>query len=79
VIADRHRDRRLNSPNDVVVASNGAVWFTDPTCWIMNDYERWAEPEQDGCHVYRVDPASEEVVQMADDFEKPNGLGLLPR
>ena len=79
VIADRHRGRRLNSPNDVVVKSDGSVWFTDPTYGIMSDYEgHKAEPEQDGCFVYRVDPATGEVAVVADDFVKPNGLAFSP-
>jgi gluconolactonase len=77
VIADRHDGRRLNSPNDVVVKSDGTVWFTDPTYGIMSDYEgHKAEPEQDGCHVYRVDPDTGTVAVVADDFAKPNGLAF---
>jgi gluconolactonase len=79
VIADRHNGKRLNSPNDVVVKSDGSVWFTDPTYGIMSDYEgERAEPEQDGCYVYRVDPASGAVEVVADDFVKPNGLAFAP-
>lgn len=79
VIADRYRGKRLNSPNDVVVKSDGTIWFTDPTYGIMSDYEgHKAEPEQDGCHVYRVDPATGEIAVVADDFVKPNGLAFSP-
>jgi gluconolactonase len=77
VIADSYKGKRLNSPNDVVVKSDGSIWFTDPTYGIMSDYEgHKAEPEQDGCYVYRVDPASGEVAVVADDFVKPNGLAF---
>ena len=77
VLADRWRGRRLNSPNDVVVSADGAVWFTDPPYGITTDYEgERADPEIDGCHVYRVDPGSGEVTAVATDFERPNGLAL---
>ena len=47
----------LNSPNDVVVKSDGSVWFTDPPYGITSNYEgHTAEQELDGCHVYRVGP-----------------------
>ena len=79
VLADRWRGRRFNSPNDVVVSSDGAVWFTDPVYGILSDYEgHRAEPEIDGCHVYRIDPASGEVELVADDFARPNGLAFSP-
>lgn len=77
VLADRWDGRRLNSPNDVVVSSDGAVWFTDPPYGIASDYEgHRAEPEIDGCHVYRIDPGSGEVVAVATDLERPNGLAF---
>lgn len=79
VIADRHQGKRLNSPNDVVVKSDGSIWFTDPTYGIMSDYEgKKSDPEQPGCYVYRVDPASGAVEVVADDFVKPNGLAFSP-
>lgn len=79
VVADSYRGKRLNSPNDVVVKSDGSIWFTDPTYGIMSDYEgNKGDPEQDGCFVYRVDPATREVSVVADDFVKPNGLAFSP-
>ncbi|WP_308915121.1 SMP-30/gluconolactonase/LRE family protein [Jannaschia sp. LMIT008] len=79
VIADRYDGKRLNSPNDVVVKSDGSIWFTDPTYGILFDYEGdRAEPEQDACRVYRVDPATGEVTVAADDYLKPNGLAFSP-
>jgi gluconolactonase len=79
VIADTYKGRRLNSPNDVVVKSDGTIWFTDPTYGILSDYEgHKAEPEQDGCFVYRVDPGNGEIAVVADDFVKPNGLAFSP-
>lgn len=78
VIADSYQGKRLNSPNDVVVKSDGSIWFTDPTYGIMSDYEGYkAEPEQAGCYVYRVD-TSGQISVVADDFVKPNGLAFSP-
>ena len=79
VIADRHEGRRFNSPNDVVVKADGSVWFSDPAYGIDTDYEgHRAEPEIDGCHVYRVDAASGDCRIVADDFVRPNGLAFSP-
>jgi gluconolactonase len=79
VIADRYDGKRLNSPNDVVVKSDGGIWFTDPDYGILSDYEGYrAEREQPGCFVYRVDPATGAVEKMADGFAKPNGLAFSP-
>ncbi len=77
VLADRFEGRRLNSPNDVVVHADGSVWFTDPPYGILGLYEgERADPELDGCHVFRVDPGSGRVTVVADDFERPNGLAF---
>ena len=78
-IADRHAGRRLNSPNDVVVRSDGSIWFTDPSYGIADDYlGRRGAQELDGCHVFRVDPADGSVTQVADGFVRPNGLAFSP-
>jgi gluconolactonase len=77
VLADRFDGKRLNSPNDVVVRSDGSVWFTDPSYGIDSDEEGYqAESEIGACHVYRVDPNSGEVRIAADDFVMPNGLAF---
>jgi len=79
VLAERWQGKRLNSPNDVVVRSDGSIWFTDPSYGILSDYEgERAESEIGGCHVYRIDPASGAVERVADDFVKPNGLAFSP-
>ncbi|EWY40062.1 gluconolactonase [Skermanella stibiiresistens SB22] len=79
VLADSHKGRRLNSPNDVVVKSDGSIWFTDPPYGILTDYEgHKAEMEQDGCHVYRIDPDTGALTVVADDFDKPNGIAFSP-
>lgn len=78
-IADRHQGKKLNSPNDVVVKSDGSIWFTDPSYGIISDYEGHKAPqEQPGCYVYRVDPGGGEVAAVATDFVKPNGLAFSP-
>jgi gluconolactonase len=79
VLADRWRGRRFNSPNDVVVKSDGSVWFTDPDYGIMSDYEgEKAEGEIGACNVYRIDPSSGAVDAVATDFVKPNGIAFSP-
>jgi SMP-30/Gluconolactonase/LRE-like region len=78
-LADRWQGKRLNSPNDLVVKSDGSIWFTDPSYGIDWEYEgERAESEIGACHVYRIDPASGEVAVVADDFEKPNGIAFSP-
>ena len=79
IIADSYKGKRLNSPNDAVVKSDGTIWFTDPNYGIMSDYEgHKADMEQDGCYVFRFDPKSGKLTVVADDFDKPNGLAFSP-
>jgi gluconolactonase len=66
VLADNLNGRRLNSPNDVVVRSDGSVWFTDPVFGILGNYEGYkAEPEVEA-DVYRVDAVSGELAVVAE-------------
>jgi len=77
VLADRFEGRRLNSPNDVVVRSDGSIWFTDPPYGILSDYEGFkADSEIGACNVYRLDPDSGALTIVAGDFDKPNGLAF---
>jgi gluconolactonase len=79
IIADKYNGKKLNSPNDAVVASDGSIWFTDPVYGIGGFYEGIkAEPEQEKHNVYRVDPKSGDVKVVVDDFVEPNGLALSP-
>ena len=79
VLASHWEGKRLNSPNDVVVHSDGGVWFTDPSYGILSDYEgERADSEIGACHVYRIDPANGAVELMISDFIKPNGLAFSP-
>ncbi len=78
VLADSFEGKRLNSPNDVVVKSDGSVWFTDPSYGILMDYEGdRADSEIGACHVYCIDPDGALRI-VADDYVKPNGLAFSP-
>lgn len=79
VIADRFEGKRLNSPNDVVVKSDGSIWFTDPPFGILSDYEgHKGESELGKNHVFRVDAKSGAMTSVVDDFVRPNGLAFSP-
>jgi gluconolactonase len=79
VLASQVNGRRFNSPNDVVVRSDGSIWFSDPHYGIASDYEGDAAPSEIGAsHVYRLDPDSGEVRAVATDFLQPNGLAFSP-
>ena len=78
VIADTFDGKRLNSPNDVVVKSDGTIWFTDPHYGIMTNYEGFASEQELPCRVYRVDPATGTIDVMVDDMNCPNGLAFSP-
>lgn len=79
VLASQFEGKRLNSPNDVVVASDGAIWFTDPTYGIDSDYEGdKAASEIGASNVYRIDPRSGAVNAVITDRVKPNGLAFSP-
>jgi gluconolactonase len=76
VIMNHYQGRRLNSPNDVVVKSDGSIWFTDPIFGILGYYEgEKSDPELPPC-VYRVDGQTGETTVVADDIEGPNGLAF---
>ena len=77
VIADRFEGKRFNSPNDVVVKSDGSIWFTDPTYGIDTDYEgHQGDSEIGRSNVYRVDPQSGAITAVITDMIKPNGLAF---
>lgn len=70
--------KRLNSPNDVVVARDGSVWFSDPPYGIDTDYEAYAAASEIGAnHLYKISPDGELSI-AADDFDRPNGLAFRP-
>ena len=74
VLAERYQGKRLNSPNDVVVRSDGSIYFTDPPYGLTN-LTAWKELPFNG--VYRLAPDGE-LILLADDFERPNGLAFSP-
>lgn len=79
VLAERWQGKRLNSPNDVVVKSDGSVWFTDPSYGLDQYFEGGRGKSEIGnCNVYRVDPRDGSVAVVADDFSRPNGLAFSP-
>ena len=78
VLIDSHQGRRLNSPNDVVVKSDGSIWFTDPLFGISGYYEGEQAESELPAAVWRIDGQSGEAAVMADDIEGPNGLAFSP-
>ena len=78
VLADRYRDKKLNSPNDIVCRSDGSIWFTDPTYGINTDYEGGKQTSELPPAVYRLDADSGKLTLVADDFAGPNGLAFSP-
>jgi gluconolactonase len=78
VLADHYQNKRLNSPNDVIVKRDGTIWFTDPHYGINTDYEGGKQAPELPSNVYRLEPASSELSVVADDFAGPNGLAFSP-
>jgi len=78
-IVDNFNGNRLNSPNDLVVKSDGAIWFTDPPYGILSDKEgHKSESELEGNFVFRYDPSQDQLSLISDDFDKPNGIAFSP-
>jgi gluconolactonase len=77
-LIDQHAGKRLNAPNDVVVKSDGSVWFTDPLYGISSDYEGGRQVSEQPPAVYRYDPATDDIRIVADDFDGPNGIAFSP-
>lgn len=79
VLVDRWQGKRFNSPNDVVVAADGTIWFTDPPYGIISTREgRIADPEYGGCYVFRFDERRGELTPVVTDMVHPNGLAFSP-
>lgn len=79
VLADRYEGKRLNSPNDIAVKSDGSIWFTDPTYGILTDYEGYqADGELGANYVFRLSPDEQSLAIVSDQFTKPNGLAFSP-
>ena len=78
VIADRYEGKRLNSPNDVVVKSDGSIWFTDPPFGLLGYYEGHLAKQELPMNVYRVDGTSGEMTVVEGEVNRPNGLCFSP-
>jgi len=79
-VAERWAGGRFNSPNDVVVSADGAVWFTDPPYGLHDSGAEGhpGDPDYAGCFVFRVDPTTGEAVPVITDMTHPNGLAFSP-
>jgi gluconolactonase len=76
-LVSHYNGARLNSPNDLVVAADHSIWFSDPPYGILSNNEGYkADSEQPGCYVYRFDPASNEIYPVITDMIYPNGLAF---
>ncbi|MFT2110585.1 SMP-30/gluconolactonase/LRE family protein [Marinomonas sp. 2405UD68-3] len=76
-LVDRYNDKPLNSPNDLVVKSDGSIWFTDPPYGILSDFEGYkADSEQAGNFVYCYSPETQALTLVCDQMEGPNGLAF---
>jgi gluconolactonase len=73
-LATHYQGKELNSPNDIVCATDGAIYFTDPSYGRMDYYGLLREPELDFRGVYRVGADPKSTVLLASDFAQPNGL-----
>ena len=76
VVVDRFEGRRFNSPNDVVVASDGSIWFTDPPYGLGRGND--GVKEYEGCFVFRYDEGTGELRAVITDMVYPNGLAFSP-
>jgi sugar lactone lactonase YvrE len=74
VLVDKHDGKKLNSPNDVAVKSDGTLWITDPPYGVPRDQQK----EQEGNWVYRLDPDSQKMTVVSKDFDMPNGIAFSP-
>jgi gluconolactonase len=79
MLVDRYEGKRLNSPNDLVVKSDGTIWFTDPPYGILSDREgAKRDSEVGGNFVFRYDPDSGDLTIVVDSMDRPNGIAFSP-
>ncbi|QIN67406.1 Gluconolactonase (plasmid) [Caballeronia sp. SBC1] len=78
VLADRYQGKRLNSPNDVIVKSDGTIWFSDPPYGIQTDYEGGKQAAELPAFVYRLVPEIGTLTVVSEAFTGPNGLCFSP-
>jgi gluconolactonase len=77
-IADKFQGKKLNSPNDVVVAPDGGIWFTDPFYGIRGNYEGFKAEQESKEAVYRVDGKTGQIAKVSDEVGQPNGICFSP-
>ena len=77
ILMDTHEGKPLNAPNDVVVKSDGGIWFTDPGYGILMNYEGHRAEFENDTNVYRIDPSGR-IDVVISDFDRPNGLCFSP-
>lgn len=78
ILADNYKGKKFNAPNDVVVHSNGSIWFTDPGYGILSNYEGHKAELELTPSVYRIDPSTGEITIITSDLARPNGLCFSP-
>jgi gluconolactonase len=78
VIAEKFQGKRLSSPNDIAVHSDGSIWFTDPTYGIRGNYEGFKGEQELKEAVYRVDPKTLAIDKVTDEAGAPNGICFSP-
>ena len=78
ILVEEYQGKRLNAPNDVVVKSDGSIWFTDPGYGILFDYEGGRADFELATAVYRFDPDSGSTDVVIDEMDRPNGLCFSP-
>jgi len=78
VLVDNYQSKKFNAPNDIVVHSDGTIWFTDPGYGIMSNYEGHKASFELPAVVYRLDPKTRDITIVATDMDKPNGLCFSP-
>ncbi len=77
ILIDNYKGKKLNSPNDICVKSDGTIWFTDPPYGIMSDYEGYpGKQEYGGCYVFSYNPKTKNLHVVIDDLIRPNGITL---
>ncbi len=79
ILIDNYLGKKLNSPNDVCVSSNGDIYFTDPPYGIFSDYEGYlGKQEYNGCYVFCYNPQKQKLKVLIDNLDRPNGITLSP-
>jgi gluconolactonase len=78
VVMDNYNGEKLNAPNDVAVAADGAIWFIDPGCGIFGNYEGHKAELELPAQVYRFDPKTGKASMATDSFDKHNGIAFSP-